>query len=376
MEIKVREVGATDEKSQAEIEQELLNKHEEKFNNEAEVKVEVVENTNEVPATPPQEEAIQPEAEAPKTTPELTEDEVLSYIKNRYDKKIDSVEQLFEAREEAEPLPEDVSAYLNYKKETGRGINDFMKIQRDIDEIPADQILRDYLVATERGLDAEDIDTLMEGYSYDEDIDDESTVKKTRLAKKKAIAKARDYFESEKEKYKLPLESSGESISKEDQEKLEAYSKYVNESADYEERLKRQKETFRLESEKIFNQEFKGFEFDLGEDKKAFYVPGDATEMINNPQNFIKQFTGEDGLISDWNGYHRALALAMNPDKFAKFFYEQGKSVQADDAMRKMKNIDMSMRNTPEVTKQGGFQVKSLTNDSGRGLKIRSHRKK
>ena len=42
--------------------------------------------------------------------------------------------------------------------------------------------------------------------------------------------------------------------------------------------------------------------------------------MINNPQNFIKQFTGEDGLISDWNGYHRALALAMNPDKFAKFF--------------------------------------------------------
>lgn len=376
MEIKVREVGATDEKSQAEIEQELLNKHEEKFNNEAEVKVEVVENTNEVPATPPQEEAIQPEAEAPKTTPELTEDEVLSYIKNRYDKKIDSVEQLFEARKESEPLPEDVSAYLNYKKETGRGINDFMKIQRDIDEIPADQILRDYLVATERGLDAEDIDTLMEWYSYDEDIDDESTVKKTRLAKKKAIAKARDYFESEKEKYKLPLESSGASISKEDQEKLEAYSKYVNESASYEERLKRQQEVFKQESEKIFNQEFKGFEFHLGEDKKVFYVPGDATEMLNNPQNFVKKFTGDGGSIVDWKGYHKSLALAMDPDKFAKFFYEQGMSAQADDSMRKMKNIDMSTRNTPEVTKQGGLQVKSLTNDSGRGLKIRSHRKK
>jgi chemotaxis protein histidine kinase CheA len=376
MEIKVRAVGATDEKSQAEIEQELLTKHEEQFNNEAEVKVEVVEQNNEVPAAPSQEEAVQPEAEAQETPPELTEDEVLSYIKNRYDKKIDSVEQLFEAREESEPLPEDVSAYLNYKKETGRGINDFMKIQRDIDEIPADQILRDYLVATERGLDAEDIDTLMEGYSYDEDIDDESTVKKTRLAKKKAIAKARDYFESEKEKYQLPLESSGASISKEDQEKLDAYSKYVNESASYEERLKRQQEVFKQESEKIFNKEFKGFEFAIGEDKKTFYVPGDATEMLNNPQNFVKKFTGDDGSIVDWTGYHRSLALAMNPDKFAKFFYEQGMSAQADDSMRKMKNIDMSTRNTPEVTKQGGLQVKSLTNDSGRGLKIRSHRKK
>jgi len=375
MEIKVRAVGSTDEKSQAEIEQELLTKHEEKFNNEAEVKVEVVEQRNEVPAAPPQEEAVQPEAEAQKTPTELTEDEVLSYIKNRYDKKIDSVGQLFEAREESEPLPEDVSAYLNYKKETGRGINDFIKIQRDIDEVPADQILHDYLVATEKGLDAEDIDTLMEGYSYDEDIDDESTVKKTRLAKKKAIAKARDYFESEKEKYQLPLESSGASISKEDQEKLDAYSKYVDESASYDERLKRQQEVFKQESEKLFNQEFKGFEFAIGEDKKAFYVPGDATEMLNNPQNFVKQFTDDGGAIVDWSGYHRALALAMNPDKFAKFFYEQGKSAQADDSMRKMKNIDMSTRNTPEVTKQGGMQVKSLNTDSGRGLKIRSHRK-
>lgn len=367
MELKVRAVE-TEEKSQQEIEKVLLEKHEQ----EQEVVSETTPQVEETQAV----EAETPTQETPKS--ELSDDDVLSYIKNRYDKQIDSVDQLLAERQEAEELPEDVSAYLKYKKETGRGFNDYVSLNKDYDEMKPDQILREYLVATERGLDDEDIDTLMEAYSYDADLDDESAIKKIKLNKKKAIAKAKDHFESEKEKYRMPLESSGSSFSKEDQYKLEAYNQYIQESTSFEESLKKRKEIFQQQTNDVFGSEFKGFEFTLDENNKVTFSPGDASELKkaqSDATNFLKKFTDENGLIQDAAGYHRALALAMNPEKFAKFFYEQGKSVQADSTMRKMKNTDMSMRSAPEVTTKGGTQVKAMNPDSGRGLKIRSRNK-
>ena len=373
MGITVRAVSGSGEKSQQEIEQALLQQHEE----QVEGKVEI--DTSQLDAVPPSKDdkVVEEKTTSSETTSEMSDEDVLSYIKNRYNKQIDSVEQLFEEREQAEDLPEDVAAYLNYKKETGRGINDYVSLNKDFDEMKPDKVLREYLVATEKGLDAEDIDTLMEAYAYDDDLDDESTIKKTKLSKKKAIAKAKDYFESEKEKYRMPLESSGSSISKEDSESLEAYKQYVQESDTYNEELKRKQEWFLKKTDEVFGGEFKGFEFAIDEDKTVTFSPGDAAELKkiqSNSANFIEKYMGEDGLMKDAAGYHRAMAIAMNPERFAKFFYEQGKSVQADTTMRKMKNTDMSMRTTPEVTNKGGTQIKALSPDSGRGLKIRSRK--
>lgn len=357
MEIKVKEV-TKGEKSKQEIEQELLDKHEESFNEEA------------------QPDAVKTIDEP--TKPQFSDDDVISYIKNRYDKQINSVEELFEAREKAEELPEDVAAYLNYKKDTGRGFKDFVKLNKDYDEVNPEQILKEYLTVTEKGLDEDDINVMMESYDYDEDYDDEATVKKAKLKKKKAIAKAKDYFESEKEKYRMPLESSGSSISNDDKEKLEAYNQYIQESKSFEESLKRRKEIFDEETSKVFGNEFNGFEFAINDDKKVTFSPGDAAELKkvqSDANNFLKMHLDENGTIKNAASYHKALAVAMNPDKFAKFFYEQGKSIQADNTMRRMKNTDMSMRSTPEVTSKGGVQVKAVNPDSGRGLKIRSRKK-
>ena len=65
----------------------------------------------------------------------------------------------------------------------------------------------------------------------------------------------------------------------------------------------------------------------------------------------------------------------MNPDKFAKFFYEQGQAVAVDDVMRKQKNVSMTTRKAPETTTKGGMKIRSVNPDSGRGLKIRSIKK-
>ena len=370
MELKVRAVDGLEQKSVQQVESELLEKHEQEVNSE------VGSSTEQVNSEVNNDKVSAETAQTTDTTPSgLTEDDVLSFIKNKYNKEIASVEDLFQAREESEPLPEDVATYMKYKKETGRGFEDFSKINRDLDTVNPDKLLKDYLMATEKGLDEEDIDSLMEDYSYDEELDDETSVKKIRLKKKKDIAKAKEYFESEKEKYRIPLESSGSSISDEDKKALEDYKQYVQQATTYEEEAKRKTDWFTQKTDEVFGGEFKGFEFSIDDDKKVFYSPGDANELKSaqiNPSNFISKFLNEDGLLKDAVGYHRSLAIAMNPEKFAKFFYEQGKSIATDDVMRKTKNVNMTTRNAPEVTNKGGMQIRAVNPSSGKGLRIKS----
>ena len=191
----VKEVTGV-EKSKVEVEEELLQKHEEQFedSNSEETTTEKVE----IP------EVETKEVEAP--APELNDADVLSYIKNRYDRDIDSVEQLFETKESNVDLPEDVSAYFKYKKETGRGIEDFVNLQKDYDSMDGNILLSQYYAHTEEGLDSEDIKDLIEDkFSYDEDVDEESDIKKIERAKKRELAKARKFFNEQKDKYKIPL---------------------------------------------------------------------------------------------------------------------------------------------------------------------------
>jgi len=368
MEIKVREVTDVEEKSTQQVEQELLNKHEEQF---VDSKVE----STETPKVEVESKAEAPVVETATEKNELKEEEVLKYIGERYGREIKSFDELNQQREE-EPLPEDVSKYLKYKKETGRGFGDFAKLQKNYDEMEPDNLLREYLVATEKGLDAEDIDDLMEDYNYDEDFDDEKSIKKIKLAKKKTIAKAKDYFEQQQEQYRVPLESSRESSSEYSEEEIEGYRQYIANAKTAQEGYERKSEIFQKKTDDVFS-EFKGFEFTL-DDNKVLFSPGDAAELKKsqlNPQNFIDKFLDDDGIMVDAAGYHKSLAMAMHPEKFAKFFYEQGKSAAADDTMRELKNIKMDTKRAPEVTKtNNGMQIRALNDDSGRGLKIRKRK--
>jgi len=386
MELKVRAVDAVEEKSIQEVEQELLDKHEEKLNETSEtteetpqIKMDFVEESvvEDTPKT--EEEKIEDTPEPVEEPAELSEQDVLSYIGKRYGKEINSLDELSAAREEAEELPEDVAAYFKYKKETGRGIEDYVKLQRDFSAMNPDSLLREYLTVTEgEGLDPEDIDSLMEDYSWDEELDEESVIKKTKLAKKKAIAKAKKFFNEQKELYKQPLESRPAVDSQSNNEELQEYRQYLESVKTQQQESEAKRDWFLKETDKVFTEDFKGFDFVL-DDKTVTFSPGDAQTIKKNqetPMNFINKYLDDKGLIKDAVGYHRALSIAMNPDKFAKFFYEQGKSEATEDVIRKTKNINMSERRAPEVTNKGGFQVKSVNPDSGRGLKIRSIKRK
>ena len=385
MDIKVREVEA-EEKSSQEIEQELLNKHEEKQQSETEqesIEVKAVEPEAEVEVQEdntqeeaPVEEVVEeqpPEIEAPT---ELNEDEVLSYIGKRYGKEINSIDELVSKREESEPLPEDVASYLKYKKETGRGFNDFAKLQKDYTDLSPDALLREYYSITEEGLDSEDIDLLMEDFDFDEEIHEPTEIKKIKLAKKKEIAKAKKFLKQQQEQYKQPLESRESSASANNDELIE-YRQYLESAKTQEEQAIQKRNWFVKKSDQVFNTEFKGFKFNVG-DNDVVYTPGSASELKKaqeTPLNFVNKFLDSNGFLNDAEGYHRSLAIAMNPEKFAQFFYEQGKSQATDDVIRKTKNINMSERTAPEVSAKSGLQVKAVSQPSSKGLRIKSIKK-
>ncbi len=365
MEMKVKEVSSVDEKSAQEVEESLLAKQEaEKLAREASDEVGDGDGDGDA---------------GDEDVDELGDDQVLSYLKTKYGKEVDSIDSLFPELEEKDELPEDVAAYMKFKKETGRGWNDFTKLNRDIEGLDDDSILREYLLETEEGLDDEDVDTLMSDYDYDEDIDEESDIKKIKIKKKKIVSKARKHFEEQKEKYKAPLESSGTGVSEEVSQKLKAYDEYIDGAKSFEEKAKRRKEVFLEQTDKVFGKEFKGFEFKVDDNKTVTFSAGDAAELKKNQsdaQNFLGKFLDENGLMKDAEGYHKALSVAMNPERFAQFFYEQGQSAQADNSMRKLKNVDMSEHRAPEVRKVGGQTIKSVSDGSSRGLVIKSRKKK
>jgi hypothetical protein len=305
---------------------------------------------------------------------EIKEEDVLSYLGKKYNKELKSIDELISSKEAQEKIPEDISVYLKYRNDTGRGYEDFLKLSKDYSDIDSDDLIREHLIATQEGLDSEDIDSMMEDYTFDEDYDDNSTIKKKKITKKKAVTEAKKYFESQKEMYKIPLESSKGSISDEDKAELDSYKQYISQSKTLQEENDRKGKWFDEKTDELFSSDFKGFDFNL-DSKTLKYLPSDSAELKrvqSTPMNFINKFLDETGLIKDAVGYHRALSVAMNPEKFAKYFYEQGKSDATEDVTKQIKNINMSERRSPEAAIKDGFQVKAINNDSGRGLKIRS----
>ena len=370
MNITVKEVSS-ENKSKQEIESELLKKHDEKFNDTT---IPTTESVNVVQE--PIKEEVKEEIKEETPLAELKDEDVLSYIKNRYDKDISSVDELFAQTKDNDDLPEDVSAYLEYKKETGRGIADFYNLQKDFESLPEEDLLAEYYSNVEEGLDSEDIQDLIEHkFSYDEEVDEERDIKRIKLAKKRELVKAKKFFTEQKDKYKVPLESSGNGLSKNEVENLDAYRGYLEESKTANESQQKRYDWFMKKTDDVFINEFKGFEFNVGESNVTF-KPGDASELKNlqsDVNNFVKKFVDDKGLMKDAKGYHKALSMAMNPDKFAQFFYDQGVSAAVDNVTKKSKNINMDVRNTPQnVSKQGaGIRAVGDTS-SGKGLKIRS----
>jgi len=203
-------------------------------------------------------------------------------------------------------------------------------------------------------------------FAYDEDMDEDKEVKRKKLAMKEQVAQAKQHLESVKSKYYEDIKS-GSKLTEEQQKAINFFNRYNEESEQSRKIGEKQSEVFRSKSDQVFNENFKGFEYNVGEKKYRFNVKDKqgVRETQGDINNFIKKFLTEDNMIEDAAGYHKGLFTAMNPDQVANHFYEQGKADALKESIAKSKNVNMDPRQSHvENINTSGFTVRALNDDS------------
>lgn len=304
---------------------------------------------------------------------QLVNDEPQEEEKQEVQKEIQQeTKQELKQEEQKVVLPENVEKLVQFMEETGGTVEDYVNLNRDISKMDNTTLLREYYKNTKPHLDADDVDFLFnKNFAYDEETDDPSEVKAKQLAFKEELYNAQNYFNSSREKYYADLKlRKQESVAPEYVEAMEYYNNSKQQSEEYN---NLQKE-FIEKTNKVFNDNFKGFDFKVGENKYRFKV--DNTEKVKQYQsdisNFINEFLGDDGSVADAAGYHRALFAAKNADKIANHFYEQGRADAVKEAAKQAKNINMDPRSDNSTIKtEYGDKIRVVSGNSSDKLRIK-----
>ena len=273
-------------------------------------------------------------------------------------------------------LPENVEKLVNFINETGGDIRDYVNLNRNLEDIDDQDALLEYYKDTKPHLTSEDINFLMEDqFSFDEDLEAEKDIKRKKLALKEQVAEAKAYLDGQKSKYYDDLKA-GSKLTPEQQEAIEFYQKYNEESETSRANAENLKSKFNEKTNEVFNDSFEGFEYNVG-DKSFRYKVKDVDSVKteqSNINNFVKKFLNDKNVMEDAAGYHKGLYTANNADAIARHFYEQGKADAIQDTMANAKNINTNARGSHGEAQAGGIKVRAL-GDTSADFKFKIKRK-
>ena len=282
--------------------------------------------------------------------------------------------EIVESIETRKDLPENVQKLMNFMDDTGGDLNDYVRLNKDYSEMDNQTLLKEYYKTTKPHLQTDEIDFLMEDqFSFDEEVDEERDVKRKKLALKEQVANAKTQLEEHKSKYYEDIKA-GSKLTSEQQKAIDGFNRYNKETENTKKIHSQAKNRFLNKTEEVFNDEFKGFEYKVGDKKYRFNVkdPNQVKETQSDINNFIKKFLNEDSQMEDAAGYHKSLFTAQNPDAIANHFYEQGKADALKASMANSKNIDMSPRESHGTPVNDGGLKFRVIDDNVSDFKIRN----
>ena len=329
----------------------------------------VVENT-EVEDTEVEDTTIEETA----VVEEITNEEIDAVVPT----KEEVVEAIAESKEQGIELPDNIKKAVEFINETGGSLEDYVGLNRDYSDLDDISLLKEYYKKTKSHLDSDEIDFLIEdSFEIDEDIDEDRDIKKKKIALKEQVASAKNHLDGLKSKYYEEIKA-GSKLAPEQQKAVDFFNRYTKEAEENQEVAKVQASTFQQETNKVFNDSFKGFEYDIGDKKFRFNVK-DVSKVKENQSsidNFVKKFLDKKNTLSDAKGYHKSIFTATNPDAVANHFYEQGKADAIKDSIAKSKNLSMDPRQTnSNVIQSGGMKVRAVPGDSAADFKFKIKRK-
>jgi len=311
------------------------------------------------------QEEVQPEEKTQETPvlEEITEDSTEKEIE-KVEEKVE--EAVAEAKATGEPLPENIQKLVDFMKETGGDINDYVKLNQDYSKLDDQDLLYEYYKQTKPHLNAEEINFIMEDqFSFDEEVDEEKEIRRKKLALKEQVANAKSHLDGQKSKYYEEIKA-GSKLTKEQQKAIDFFNRYDKESKENQKIAKQQQTSFLNKTNNVFNDKFKGFEYNVGNKKFRFNVnnANEVKETQSDINNFVKKFLNKNNEMSDAKGYHKSLFTAMNADAIANHFYEQGKADAMKNSIAKSKNVDMNPRQSHGQVEAGGVKFKVLGESS------------
>jgi len=270
------------------------------------------------------------------------------------------------------PLPENIEKLVSFMEETGGTIEDYTRLNADYSNVDDKTLIKEYYKKNKPYLDSEDLDLLLEEFDYDEELDEEKDVRKKKLAFKEEVAKAKNFLEETKSKYydEIKLRPG---VTQEQQKAMDFFNRYNKEQKQAEQ----QHQSFKNNTKKLFSDDFKGFDINVGEKKYKYNVQNvdKVAENQSNINNLIKRFLDDKGNVVDTSGYHKAMYAAENVDKIAAHFYEQGKADAIKDVVSKSKNpVDTKARSTQGEVYLNGLKVKSISGADSTKLKIKTRK--
>jgi len=312
------------------------------------------------------QEEVQPQGEVQEETPvleEITSEEVKEKVEEVAEQAEEAIAQ---AETTGNPLPENIQKLVDFMEETGGSLEDYVMLNQDYSDMDNLTVLQEYYKLTKPHLNAEERAFLMEEtFSYDEEVDEEKDIRKKKIALKEQVAEAKAYLDGQKSKYYDEIKA-GSKLTPEQQKAWDFFNRYNKESEEKQQAQEKMRSTFNKQTESLFNNEFKGFEYSVGD--KRFRVNVKDVEGLKGEQrdmnNFIEKFLNKDGSIINASEYHKSIYTASNADAIAKHFYEQGRADAIKDSVAKSKNINMQPRQGHKGFEAGGVKVKVLGNDS------------
>jgi len=270
----------------------------------------------------------------------------------------------------AQELPEGVDKLIKFMEETGGNVQDYARLNADYSNVDSDTLLREYYKQNKPHLDAEDVNLLLEDFTWDEEIDEEKDIRKKKIAYKEEVAKAKNFLEQTKSKYYEEIKLRP-GVTQEQQKAMDFFNRYTEEQK----RNEAVREGFINTTKNYFSDDFKGFDFKLG-DKKVRYGIKDPNSIAENQKDltdFVGTFLDKNGQMKDPAGYHKAIYAARNADTMATHFYEQGRADAIKEQVAKTKNITTEPRQTaPGDVFVNGLKVKAISGLDSSKLKIRT----
>ena len=306
------------------------------------------------------QEEIQPEAETQEEQPtleEVTEEEVQEQTEELAEEVQEAIE---EAQETGKAIPENLQKVVDFMEQTGGTLEDYVRLNQDYSSYDDITILREYYKQTKKHLTDDEITFLIEdSFSFDETEDDEREIRKKKIALKEQVANAKSHLDGQKSKYYQEVKA-GSRLTPEQQKAMDFFNRYNKESEETQKIAEKQTRNFLNKTNQVFNDKFKGFEYNVGDKRYRFNVnnANEVRDTQSDINNFVKKFLNENNEMSDAKGYHKSLFTAMNADAVANHFYEQGKADALKESVAKAKNVSMDPR-------------QSFTNDNTSGPKIR-----